>query len=73
MLFGGKIGLSEGQRAAKCRGNPCTTFAHRTTFRLDSPVQHPLTDPFQIPSKLGHLSYPSSRRLRTTFPSHEMP
>ena len=41
--------------------------------RLDSLVKKPHTDPFQTPSKLGQPSYPSSRRLRTTFPSHQMP
>ena len=34
-----------------------------TTFRLHSPVKNPHTDPFQTSSKLGHPSYPSSRRL----------
>ena len=48
-------------------------LALRATFRLDSPVKNPHTNPFQTPSELGHPSYPSSRRLRTTFPSHQMP
>ena len=55
------------------RGRPCTAHALRATFRLDSPVKNPHTDPFQTPSKLGHPSYPSLRQLRTTFPSHQMP
>ena len=54
-------------------GNPCTVRALRATFKLDSRVKSPHTDPFQTPSKLGHPSYPSSRQLRITFPSHQMP
>ena len=48
-------------------------IALRATVRLDSPVKNPHTDPFQTPSKLGHPYYPSSRRLGTNFPSHQMP
>ena len=43
--------------------------ATRAAFGLDSPVKNPHTDPFQMPSKLGHPSYPSSRRLRCYLPS----
>ena len=48
-------------------------LALRATFRLHFPVKKRHTDPFQTPSKVGHPSYPSSRRLGTTFPSHQMP
>ena len=44
-----------------------------TTFRLDSLVKNSHTGPFQTHSKLDHPSYPSSRLLRITFPSHQMP
>ena len=57
------------------RGNPCTARASRTlcaTFRLDSPVKNPHTNPFQTP-KLGHPSYTSLRQLGTTCASHQMP
>ena len=39
---------------ARFRGDPCTARAMRTlraTFRLDSPVKNPHTNPFQTPSK----------------------
>ena len=52
---------------------PCTELALRATYRPDSPVNNPHTDPFQTSSKLGHPSYPTSRRWRTTFRSHQMP
>ena len=45
--------------------NPCTARALRATFRLDSPVKKPHTDPFQTPSKLGHPSYPNAPKSST--------
>ena len=47
------------------RGNPCTARALRATFRLDSPVKNPHTDPFQTPSKLGHPSYPNAPKFKS--------
>ena len=35
-----------------------TSRALRATFRLDSLMKNPHTDPFQTSSKLGHPSYP---------------
>ena len=68
-----QLHLGEPSNAGGHRGNPCTALALCATVRLDCLVKNPHTDPFQTPSKLGHPSYPSSRRLRTTFPSHQMP
>ena len=42
-----------------------TSRALRTTFRLDSPVKNPHTDPFQTPSKLGYPSYPNAPRFNS--------
>ena len=46
-------------------GNPCTARALRATFRLDSPMKNPHTDPFQTPSKLGHPSYPNAPKFKS--------
>ena len=41
------------------------TLALRATFRLDSAVKNPHTDPFQTPSKLGHPSYPNAPKFKS--------
>ena len=41
------------------------TLALRATFRLDSPLKNPHTDPFQTPSKLGHPSYPNAPKFKS--------
>ena len=49
-------------------GNPCTARTSRAlhaTFRLDSPVKKPHTDPFQTPSKLGNPSYPNAPKFKS--------
>ena len=47
------------------RGRPCTTRPLRATFRLDSPMKNPHANPFQTPSKLGHLSSPNAPKFRS--------
>ena len=44
-------------------GEPLHCAALRATFRLDSHVKNPHTDPFQTPSKLGHSSYPNAPKI----------
>ena len=46
-------------------GDPCTARALRATFRLDSPMKIPHTDPFQTPSNLGHPSYPNAPKFKS--------
>ena len=42
-----------------------TSRTLRATFRLDSPMKNPHTDPFQTPLKLGHTSYPNAPKSKS--------
>ena len=65
-----KRGYAVKANVPQLRGNPCTARARRATFRLDSSVKNPHTNPFQTPSKLGHPSYPNAPKLgHPNYPS----
>ena len=51
-------------------GSLCTARALRATFRLCSPPKSPQANPLEMPLELGDPNCPSSRKLQTTFPSH---
>ena len=59
--------VQEKRRSMACQlwtcGGTLALPALRATFRLDSPVENPHTDPFQTPSKLGHPSYPNAPKF----------